>query len=157
MRNVVRLLVVPWYLLGWISHVYLGVFAPETYRVFGGTALIRGYAALWEQVVMVYITFFALLLAGFEIATGCLLASKGKWVKVGLAASILFNLFLVQMGLGYPAGDAGSDFLVNRLPNLVFVALQLPLLWGWDERSLPEAIRGWFSKGKRAAAGEQGR
>ncbi len=51
---------------------------------------------------MPHITFFALLLATFEITTGILIFSKGRYVKIGLTASVLFNLFLVQLGLGYP-------------------------------------------------------
>jgi hypothetical protein len=94
------------------------------------------------------ITYFTILLAAFEIVVGCLLIGKGKWVKLGLGLSFLFNLFLVQMGLGYPASDAWTGFLVNRLPNLIFIALQIPLLWGWDEHSVPESIRARFIKPK---------
>jgi hypothetical protein len=49
-----------------------------------------------------HITFFALLPAAFEVVTCILILSKGKFVKVGLAGSVLFNLFLVQLGLGWP-------------------------------------------------------
>lgn len=134
MRKVVRLIVAPWYLLGWLAHVYLGIFNPRIYTVFGETAIFSGYASFWSSVVMPSITFFALLLAGFEILVGCLLVSKGKWVKVGVMLSILFNLFLIQMGLGVPATSGWQDFLINRLPNLMFLVIQLPLLWGRDER-----------------------
>jgi hypothetical protein len=141
MRNAVRVFVALWYLLGWLSHVYLGVFAPETYRLFGETALVSAYTSLWLNFMMPYITFFALGLAVFEIIVGCLLVSKGKWVKRGVILSILFNLFLVQMGLGYSTVDVWQSFYVNRLPNLLFIALQIPLLWGWDDYSIPEVIQ----------------
>jgi hypothetical protein len=141
MRTVVRVFVSMWYLLGWMSHVYLGIFRPEIYRAFGATALIPGYDRFWQEVVMPNITLFALLLAGFEVVVGVLLVSKGKWVKIGLGLSIVFNLFLVQMGLGIPAGDAWGSFLVNRVPNLVFIGLQAPLLaWGWDKRWVLEGV-----------------
>ncbi len=143
MRTAVRIFVSLWYLVGWMVHVYLGIFRPEIYRGFGATALIPGYAGLWQGVVMPNITLAALVLAGFEIGVGCLLVWRGKWAKVGLAFSIAFNLFLVQMGLGMPREGAMEDFLTNRLPNLVFIALQAPLLvWGWDERSVWEVVRG---------------
>lgn len=145
MRNVTRTFVALFYLLGWLSHVYLALFLPEIYRPFGGTALIPAYADFWNEVMMPHITALALLLAAFEIGVGCLLIGKGKWVKVGLVFSIAFNLFLVQMGLSYPATDAWSGFLINRLPNLIFIALQIPLLWGWDERSIPEVVRARFT------------
>jgi hypothetical protein len=87
------------------------------------------------------ITFFALLLALFETVVGLLLIGKGQRVKAGLILSILVCLFLVQMGLGIVTSDPRESFLFNRLPMLVMIALQVPLLWGWDERSIPEFIR----------------
>lgn len=38
MKNVVRTFVALWYLLGWMSHVYLAFANPEMYRNFGETA-----------------------------------------------------------------------------------------------------------------------
>ncbi len=141
MKNIIRTFVAIWYLFGWISHVYLGLFSPETYRLFGDTALMPAYTAFWNNFVMPNITFFALMLAVFEIVVGSLLISKKKWVKIGLIFSILFNLFLVQMGLGYPSSEPWSHFLVNRLPNMFFIALQIPLLWIPFEQSIFEVIR----------------
>ena len=146
MRDIIRLLIAPLYLLGWLSHVYLGLNNPEIYRPFGQTALIPAFTSFWYGVVMPQITALALLLAAFEVVVGVLLISKGRWVKIGLALSIAFNLFLVQLGLSYPAPDGLSDFLVNRLPNLLFIVLQIPLFWGKHTRSLPAVIRGWFSR-----------
>ncbi len=150
MRNAVRIFVALWYLFGWMLHVYLGLFAPEAYRPFGATALIPSYPEFWNSVAMPSITGLALLLAAFEILVGCLLISKGKWVKAGLILSILFNLFLVQMGLADPNPDPLKSFLGNRLPNLIFIALQIPLFWGKYERSIPELIRGRFLNPNRA-------
>ncbi len=88
------------------------------------------------------ITVFALLLAAFELTTGILLLSKGRYVRTGLAASVLFNLFLVQLGLGFPAIQGSArDFLLNRLPNLLFALLQCPLFWVYFDTSLPEFLR----------------
>jgi hypothetical protein len=50
------------------------------------------------------------------------------------------------MGLGYQTADAGQSFLVNRLPNLLFVALQLPLLKTDFQSSIPAVVGGWFSR-----------
>ena len=140
MRNGIRSFVSLWYLLGCLVHVYFGLFAPEIYQPFGTTSIFPSYAILWHNLVMPSITFFALLLAAYEILVGCLLVSKGKWVKYGVILSLLFNLFLIQMGLGYPADNEWQSFLINRLPNLVFIALQIPLLWGWDKYSIPEIV-----------------
>lgn len=144
-KNVLRSFIALWYLLGWISHVYLGLFNPQLYAGFGNTALIPGYAQLWNTLIMPNIAFFALLLAVFEIAVGVLLTNRGKWVKYGLVLSILFNLFLVQMGLSMPAAGFWQDFAGNRLPNLIFIALQIPLFWGEYPRTIWQMI---FKPGK---------
>jgi hypothetical protein len=150
-RTFTRTFVALWYLLGWLSHVYLALFAPETYRVFGATALIPGAAGLWQMLVMPNIVVLAFVVAGFEILVGGLLISQGRWVKLGLGLSLLFNLFLVQLGLGYTAASPANDFLLNRLPNLVFIGLQVPLIWGHDDQSLPAALRLWWAANWRSA------
>jgi len=47
--------------------------------------------------------------------------------------------------LGYEVSDPLSDFSVNRLPNMIFIAIQIPLFWGWDNYSIPELIRNKFA------------
>lgn len=145
-KNVLRLLVVPWYLLGWALHVYLALISPETYRVFGASAIFPAYTDFWNSTIMPHITLYALLLAAFEITTGCLIASKGKWVKVGLVFSVLFSLFLIQMGLSYTTTDVWANFAGNRLPNILFIAIEIPLFWGSFEQSLPQVVASWFKK-----------
>ena len=79
---------------------------------------------------MPHITFFALLLAAFEMTTGIVMLSKGRLAWIGLAASVLFNLFLVQLGLGFPEVPwSGREFLLNRLSCSLFAVLQFPLFW----------------------------
>jgi hypothetical protein len=148
MRNILRLFIAPWYLLGWLWHIYLVSTAPGTYQIFGETALIPGYADFWQDVIMSNIILFIILLATFELIVGILLIYKGKWVKLGLGLSIAFNLFLVQMGLGYQETDFQSDFLLNRLPNIIFVIIQLPLLWGNYKQSISTWIQNLIFKKK---------
>jgi hypothetical protein len=145
MHTVARLFVIPWYLLGWMSHVYLGLFAPEVYRSLGATAIVPGYSQFWANVVMPHMSAWALTLAVFEITVGCLLLAGGRWFKMGLTLSIGFNVFLVQMGLGFPEADGMRSFMMNRLPNLAFIAVQLPLLVGREAQSIPELVRGRLS------------
>ena len=91
---------------------------------------------------MPHITFFALLLAIFEMATGILILSKGRLALIGLSASVLFNLFLVQLGLGFPESLwSGRDFLLNRLSCSLFAVLQLPLFWVSFDSSFPAFLR----------------
>jgi hypothetical protein len=140
MKNAVRFFIAPWYLIGWILHAYLAVTNPGIYRAFGSTALIPAFRELWQAFIMPNIVFFALILAAFEFFVGLLIIGKWEQVKYGLVASILFNLFLVQLGLSAQGTDWVSDVLMNRLPNLFFIAIQIPLLFSEFDRSLFEAI-----------------
>lgn len=146
MKNAVRCFVAPWYLLGWISHVYLAIVNPQMYRNFGSTALFPLMRDLWQSLIMPNILFFALGLAVFELTTGLLIIAKGNQVRVGLVASIVFNLFLVQLGLSGQTTDWLSDFLMNRLPSLIFVAIQFPLLFSTYEHSLTEVVASFFRR-----------
>ena len=150
MKNAVRCFVAPWYLLGWILHLYVAVMVPQMYRNFGNTAILPLTRGLWQTVIMPNIVFFALSLAVFELFVGLLIIGKGKQVKIGLIASILFNLFLVQLGLSGQATDWRSDFMMNRLPNLIFVAIQLPLLFSTFEQSLIDIVVSFFRRSVHA-------
>jgi len=145
-KNALRLFIALWFLLGWMSHVYLVITNPEGYRGFGNTALIPAYTTFWNAFVMPNIIVFAILLIFFEITVGCLISSSGKWVKIGLVFSLLFSLFLIQMGLSDTSANVWRNFAINRLPNIIFIALLVPLFWGDYEQSLPKVIKGWFSK-----------
>ncbi len=126
--NLARAFFALWYLGGSIVHIRCGLTNPQIiYAQFGRTSLLPSVRQLWASLIMPHIAFFALLLAAFELATAFLLLNKGKAVRVGLVASILFNLFLVQLGLGRTDVSWGMDFLANRLPTLLFALLQTPL------------------------------
>jgi hypothetical protein len=119
-----------WYLVGSFIHAWCGLTNGRVYEVFGRTAMFAVLRELWGTVVMPHIAFFALLLAAFEMTTGILMLSKGRCVHYALIASVLFNLFLVQLGLGFPAVPwSGRDFLLNRLSCSLFAAMQVPLFW----------------------------
>jgi hypothetical protein len=97
---------------------------------------------IWAAFVMPHVTAFALFLSAFELAVAVLLLSKGRAVTVALTASLLFNLFLVQLGLGYPATPGSvRDFVLNRLSNVLFIFAQLPLYWVSFDKSLPALVR----------------
>jgi hypothetical protein len=128
--NAARLFFALWYLLGSLVHLKFGLTDNHIYEIFGRTSLLPASRELWTSFVMPHITSFALLVAAFEMSVGILILSKGRYVKIGLTASLLFNLFLVQLGLGYAVPPwTVSDFLQNRLANLLFVVLQCPLFW----------------------------
>ncbi|MBI9050324.1 MAG: hypothetical protein JEZ00_12955 [Anaerolineaceae bacterium] len=141
MKNIIRCFIAAWYLLGWMVHVYLVFNSPEIYAVFGNTSIFPGFELIWVNLIMPNIMLFACLLAAFELATGLLLVNKNDKVKIGLLISIIFNLFLVQMGLGLTTPDFLMDFLSNRLPNIIFIMIQLPLFWGKYPKTIVEEIR----------------
>lgn len=132
-----RLLIAVWYFGGSAIHADCALFRPEIYSRFGHAPLYPLMGHMWATVFLPNITTFALLLALFELIVGILLLSHGRAVKIGLTSSLAFNLFLIQLGLVYPA-DPGSlhDFACNRLPNVLFIVVQAPLFWITFERSL---------------------
>lgn len=144
-KNYARLFIAPWYLLGWLVHLFLALTNPGLYYSFGSTALLPTFRDLWQSFIMPNIVFFVLLLAAFEILVGLAIIGKGKQVKYGLIASIVFNLFLVQLGLSGQATDQAADFFMNRLPNLFLVAIQILLLFQTFDRSLLEIIAERFT------------
>jgi hypothetical protein len=149
MKNIYRLFFALWYLLGWVVHVYLGLWSPDIYKVFSTTAIFAPFQWFWLNVLIPNITIFALLLAIIEIVIGSLLINKGIWVKLGVALSMTFNLFLVCLGLSWLADTAELDLVINRLPNLVFAAAQIPLLWIRFDQTIPEIIRGKFRPSRK--------
>jgi hypothetical protein len=140
--NVARLFFALWYLLGSLLHVWYGLTNNHIYEICGKAPIFAVSRTLWATIVMPHITFFALLLAVFEMTTGILILSKGKLAWIGLAASVLFNVFLVQLGLGFQETRwSGRDFLLNRLSCSLFAILQLPLFWVHFDLSLPGFLR----------------
>jgi hypothetical protein len=138
--NVTRELFALGYLIGRLVHIWFALTNNHIYETFGKTALIPAFRELWPTVVMPKITFFASLLVVFEMTTGILILSRGTYVRIGLAASVLFNLFLVRLGLASPQSGWKLDVLVNRLPNLLFALPQLPLFWVDFGKSVPELL-----------------
>jgi hypothetical protein len=137
--NTARLFFASWYLLGSLVHFKFGLTNNQIYARFGTTCLLPACRSVWTTLVMSNITLFVLLLAAFEMATGFLILSKGRYVKAGFVASVVFNLFLVLLGLGYAENPwSQGDFLRNRLANLIFALLQVPLLCVSFTKSFPE-------------------
>lgn len=103
-----------------LSGAYLAFATPGIYRNFGETTLLPSLRELWQALIYPNISFFALALAAFKLTVGLLMIGKGKRVELALVLSMLFNLFLVMLGLSGQASDEWTDFLTNRLSNLFF-------------------------------------
>jgi hypothetical protein len=140
--NAWRVFIALWYLGGSLIHFQCALHLPGIYVRFGQAPLYPLMGRIWAAFVMPHITTFALFLAAFELAVVVLLLSKGRAVTLALTASLLFNLFLVQLGLGYPATPGSvRDFVLNRLSNVLFIFVQLPLYWVCFDKSLRALVR----------------
>lgn len=142
MKNAYRIFLALFYLAGTVIHFYLGIWLPDVYNNFSQSTIFPPFQWLWLNLVIPNITLFALLLVGFEGIVFLLLINKGKWVKLGVALSLIFNGFLVFLGLASPAETPWLDFVRNRLALVIFIFLQLPLLWIPFEKTLSESITG---------------
>ena len=132
-----RIFIALWYLGGSFIHFQCALYRPYIYAMFGRAPLYPLIGRVWGSLVLPHITVFALILAAFELAVAILLLSRGRAVTLALTASLLFNLFLVQLGLVYTATPGSlRDFVLNRLPNLLFILVQLPLYWVHFDKSL---------------------
>jgi hypothetical protein len=140
--NAWRAFIAIWYLGGCVIHFLCGIFRPYAYAKLGQGTLYPFMARTWTEFFMPHISFFALLLAAMELAVGIMLLSRNQAVKIALTVSILFNLFLFQLGLGFSATPGSmDDFVRNRLSLVLFVLIQLPLYWVRFDRSFPAVIR----------------
>jgi hypothetical protein len=54
---------------------------------------------------------------------------------------VAFHTFPVFLGLALPGDSPAPHLLANRLPSLLFVASQVPLLWARFNRSLASVLR----------------
>jgi predicted membrane protein len=140
-RTCIRAFVASLFLVSWPVHIYLVFFNTEIYRRVGETALIPVFSNFWANSIMHHVTIFALSIMCLQVLIGCLLISRGKWVKIGLVSSILFCLIALLMGSGYQTPNLAARLLVNYLPFFLITVLQLPFLWGWDERTIFEMIQ----------------
>lgn len=111
--------------------------AAEVFEAFRDMAWLGGYRDMIDVIALANPTAFALLLVVFEVMVAVLLASRTRWVRVGVAAAVAFELALIP-ALAWP----------YYLPEFLLVALQLPLvayrfepLWRGGERRAIGSLR----------------
>jgi hypothetical protein len=117
LANALRILFGVIYLVGAMANSLMGLFSPNIYDSFADLAFLPLYRDLWESLILPYLCLWLVLVVVFEAGTGLLILSKGRRVKIGLAAGIVFCLFLV------PFWWAGGALL-----NVVFALIQVWLL-----------------------------
>lgn len=94
----VRLALGATYLLGALTHVALGAFAPDVYRQFADQALLPAYTDLWQTLVVPTLAVLQPLVTVFEFALAAALLWRGRAVVAGHAAGALFQVGLVLSG-----------------------------------------------------------
>jgi hypothetical protein len=150
--NIGRILASLMFLGGSVIHFVLALVSPQSYANFGKTALIPTLSQAWDSIVMPNTVLFVLLLAAFELTTGILLLTKGRFAKTAAVCSLLFNLFLITLGMGLPQADLVADIMNNRIYNIIWGAWQVPLLFVAFDKSIPELITARFRSPRRQAA-----
>jgi hypothetical protein len=129
--NVVRIVFGFILLAGAAVNTYLGLTQPDLYASFADVALLNLYRSLWRALVLPYLGVWLALVVAFELTTGLVILSRGVWVKVGLAAALLFFLFLVPF---WWQGGA--------LINVLFIVVVAWLLRYDYDRSIVDVIAG---------------
>ncbi len=143
--NAWRVFIAVWYLGGCVIHFLCAIFQPYAYARLERGPLYPLMGRVWIEFFIPHIVSFAVLLAIIELAVGIMLLSRNGAVRIALTVSLLFNLFLVQLGLGFSAPPGSmDDFVHNRLSNVLFILIQLPLYWVHFDRSLAAVIRARF-------------
>jgi len=133
--NVLRLFFGIFFLAAAAFNTYLTITNPDGYKNGGTTAWPPFLQHFWVNVVATHMVLFLILFILIEIALGLLLLNRGKWVKLGLAGSILFSAGLLFIGLGY-----AQDYWPARIPNLVFEAMMLYCLFFRYDKTLWQTV-----------------
>ena len=128
--NVLRIVFGFMLLGGAAANAFIGLTQPDLYASFADVALLALYRDLWRSLVLPYLGAWLALVVAFESVTGLLILSRAVWVKVGLAAALLFFLFLVPF---WWQGGA--------LINILFTVLVAWLMRYEYDRSILDIIR----------------
>jgi hypothetical protein len=111
------------YLGGALANIMLTHFnGPDSYHSFADNALLGFYRDAWAGLVIPNMTLFIVLLIAFEVTLGLLFLSSRRFLKIALAAGILFCWGTVPFG---------TKVLISNLPLGIIQGI---LLW-WELRS----------------------
>jgi hypothetical protein len=104
--DVLRVVLGVMYLLGALTHVLLGVLAPEIYPQFANQALVAPYTDLWQSLVVPYLAILQPLVTVFEVGLAVALCWRGRAVLLGHAAGAVSQAGLVLSGPWGPINAA---------------------------------------------------
>ncbi len=126
-RPITRVLFAVIFLAGGIAHLVLGRVAPDSYEVFGDTALFGGMRTWWSGFVMPHIGWLTLAVACYEIACGLGMLWRPT-VRLAAWGMVGFLVFITVVGYGFPTDSIGEDLLKNRSITLVMALVLVALL-----------------------------
>jgi hypothetical protein len=98
-------------------NVVLVFVAPDQFIALGADSYVPFYRWGFQNVVALAPPLFGLLAAAFEITTGLMILGRGRRVKWGLAAAVVFLLAITPLGiwtLGNPLMALAAAALMRR-------------------------------------------
>ena len=127
-RAIVRAVFVVIFISGGFSHFMLGRTHPESYAVFGNTALIPSFSTLWSDFVMPNIGWLTIVLGCYEIVARSLILMTSSKVRLGACMMLAFLIFITIVGYGFPTTSIIEDLLKNRIITVVMALLLIPVI-----------------------------
>ncbi|AKK04790.1 DoxX protein [Corynebacterium mustelae] len=127
-RSIVRTLFAVIFISGGFSHLVLGRTHPESYAVFGDTALIPSLSNLWSDFVMPNIGWLTIVLGCYEVVAGVLLLMSRSKARLGAYMMLAFLGFITIVGYGFPTTSIVEDLLKNRIITIVMALLLIPVV-----------------------------
>lgn len=116
------------FVLGGISHVFLGQLVPDSYAVFATTPPFEWMRDAWQSFALPNIRWLTVLLAAYEIVAGVLLFLRSSKVRVGAAMMLVFLALITLNGYGFETSSVVEDFSKNRVATLIMAISLVPLL-----------------------------
>lgn len=108
-------------------NLYLGVTQPEILRSLSQYAFLPFLGTILNSVPLIILRLSLIGFAAYQLILSALLFSRGKWVKLGLAGSIIFHIGIIPFG-------------VFNLPNILIAIPPILILKGEYKEKIPGVI-----------------
>lgn len=106
------------YLGGAVVNFWFFIRNPGIYSSFADSAILSIYRETWQELVVPHMRLFLLLVVIFEGLVGIAILSRGQFAKLGHAAALLFQIFLIPFWFVWGLTNTGlavvhAGFLLN--------------------------------------------
>lgn len=125
--NIVRMVYGVMYFFTSFVNLYLGVTQPEILRSLSQYAFLPFLGTILNSVPLIILRLSLIGFAAYQLILSALLFSRGKWVKLGLAGSIIFHIGIIPFG-------------VFNLPNILIAIPPILILKGEYKEKIPGVI-----------------